>query len=411
MIGDASTMSPSAQYEVQVSPVPKSTRPTNVSATTKDWHTPSGKFRNPWPSYREYSTWWILKATVIRQLKGQKHKPSRGPPTVPVINPEFLTTRFNSSLRATWLGHACSLVEFPSGIRVLFDPVFEEVCSPLKWAGPFASLAPKRITSAPCRVEDIPFIDAVVISHNHYDHLSSETITKIASLHPQAYFFVPLGNKAWFNKIGIKCCTELDWWDEVDLTLFELGSSRKECLEVDGSPITARIGCLPSQHDTARGLTDRFSTLWASWSVVSGGKSVWFGGDTGYRSVPLDPDGNDEWCQKQERLPHCPAFAEIGTLQGPFDLGLIPIGAYRPRYITAATHASPHDAVEIFRDTHCYRAIGIHWGTWILTEEEVVEPPILLKEALAYHNIDSEGVFDTVKIGESRTYRSSDGNT
>lgn len=243
---------------------------------------------------------------------------------------------------------------------------------------------------------------------------------EIHKLHPECHFFVPLGNKKWFEACGIKKqCTELDWWEEVDFTLSPSSSpgksdkasvssadtpSAKPTADADADSITSRISCLPCQHISSRSVHDRAATLWSSWSVSSGGKSVYFGGDTGYRSVPKESEGKDDWAEEYANLPHCPAFKDIGDLKGPFDLGLIPIGAYMPRWIMSPMHADPRDAVEIFRDTKCKRAMGIHWGTWVLTEEDVLEPPKLLKKALAHHSIPETGVFDVCDIGESREF-------
>src|SRR5690606_24274420 len=121
--------------------------------------------------------------------------------------------------------------------------------------------------------------------------------------------------------------------------------------------IAARVSGLPSQHNSARGLLDRDHTLWASWSIRSGARSVWFGGDTGYRAVPEVAEGVDDYGPEFESLPRCPQFRQIGELRGPFDLGLIPIGAYSPRAAFSGMHANPFDAVEIFRDTRCRRAM------------------------------------------------------
>ena len=126
--------------------------------------------------------------------------------------------------------------------------------------------------------------------------------------------------------------------------------------------LEARIGCLPCQHTSARTGFDKGRTLWASWSVQSGGKKIWFGGDTGYRAVPELPEEADDYGSDHD-YPHCPAFKEIGDLRGPFDLGLIPVGAYSPRFIMSPMHANPFDSVNIFLDTKCRRAMGIHWGT------------------------------------------------
>lgn len=196
---------------------------------------------------------------------------------MPIQKPQFLPSRDTPGLRATWLGHACYYVEFPSGLRVLFDPVFEDRCSPFSWLGP------KRYTEAPCQIKDIPIIDAVVISHNHYDHLSYPTIKEISDNHPNCHFFAPLGNKPWFTSSGIKNMTELDWWDERDITLSPSKGPSTEVQEPDGlsskaADIKARIGCLPCQHTSARGPFDRSKTLWSSWSLESGGRKVYFAG-------------------------------------------------------------------------------------------------------------------------------------
>ena len=278
---------------------------------------------------------------------------------------------------------------------MLFDPVFSCRCSPFSWLGP------KRYTEVPCQIEEIPTIDAVVISHSHYDHLDHPTIMRIKAKHPNAHFFVPLRLKQWFLDSGIKSgITELDWWEQRDITLTSPDTAGHEKSE---STMNARIGCLPCQHTSARSPFDKDTTLWASWSVESGGKKVWFGGDTGYRSVPQLPEGVDDYGPDQNH-PHCPAFKQIGELRGPFDLGLIPIGAYAPRWIFSHMHANPVDAVNIFRDTQCRRAMGIHWGTWVLTEEDVLEPPKRLKEALKRYGLPEQGVFDTCAIGEAREF-------
>lgn len=150
--------------------------------------------------------------------------------------------------------------------------------------------------------------------------------------------------------------------------------------------------------------TDKGATLWCSWAVTSGGKSVWFGGDTGYRSVPELPKSVDDYSEPYANLPHCPAFSQIGNLRGPFDLGLIPIGAYDPRHIMSPMHANPYDSVNIFIDTKCKKAMGIHWGTWVLTSEDILEPPMLLKKAMKGKGLPETGVFDVCEIGESREF-------
>jgi N-acyl-phosphatidylethanolamine-hydrolysing phospholipase D len=128
--------------------------------------------------------------------------------------------------------------------------------------------------------------------------------------------------------------------------------------------------------------------------------------DTGYRSVPDSiPRDVDDYAPQYSHLPICPAFAQIGAHRGPFDLGLIPIGAYEPRWMFSNVHASPKDAVNIFVDTKCKNALGMHWGTWVLTEEEVMAPPKELEEAVKWKGI-REGAFGVCDIGESREFES-----
>ena len=217
-----------------------------------------------------------------RRISGTSNSPDTKPPTVTVRKPDFLSTRETPSLRATWLGHACYYVEFPGGLRVLFDPVFTERCSPLSFLGP------KRYTDMPCEIDDIPHIDLVIISHNHYDHLSHPTILKIKEKHPNAHFFAPLGNKKWFDSCGVNNMTELDWWDCRDIHLSREKANDHTSVvkpmdtETDAKKnnnnIHATIGCLPCQHMSARSAFDKCHTLWSSWSIESGGKKVWFGG-------------------------------------------------------------------------------------------------------------------------------------
>ncbi|KKY21227.1 putative zn-dependent hydrolase oxidoreductase family [Diplodia seriata] len=349
-------------------------------------HVRGGKgFVNPWDSYQELSVPRLLGGLLWRRISGKANQPDTAPPTVPIRQPKFLPTRETSELRATWLGHACYYVEFPGGLRVLFDPV---------WEG---------------RIEDLPAIDIVVISHAHYDHLSHPTVTKIKELHPNVHFFAPLGNQKWFADSGLHNATELDWWHSRDIRLSPVDDAKPRVVETgsqksSANDISATIECLPCQHMAARTPFDKAHTLWASWSITSGGKKVWFGGDTGYRSVPELPQGEDDYGAQYQSLPTCPAFKQIGKLRGPFDLGLIPIGAYEPRYIMSPMHANPFDSVNIFVDTQCRKALGMHWGTWVLTEEDVLEPPKLLKKALAGKGIAEEGIFDVCDIGESRAF-------
>jgi L-ascorbate metabolism protein UlaG (beta-lactamase superfamily) len=246
-------------------------------------------------------------------------------------------------------------------------------------------------------------------SDDSVDHLSHPTVLELHKNYPNAQFFVGLGLKKWFVKCGIHNVLELDWWSDLDLTLSASSAEKRPSTASSKPPlpspdITARISCLPCQHTSARTLWDKGATLWCSWAVESGGKKVWFGGDTGYRAVPYLPKGVDDYGEEYKHLPYCPAFKQIGDLRGPFDLGMIPIGAYDPRDIMSPMHANPFDSVNIFVDTKCKRAMGIHWGTWVLTMEDVLEPPVLLRQAMKKKGLPETGVFDVCDVGESKEF-------
>ncbi|KAI5357005.1 putative metallo-beta-lactamase, N-acyl-phosphatidylethanolamine-hydrolyzing phospholipase D [Septoria linicola] len=374
---------------------PSRPSPQPADAHLKKHHKIKGKgFLNPWDSWEDMNMFAIFRWALLGSITGER-KPvdTTTPPLVQIRKPTFLPSRETKQLRATWLGHACYYVEFVGGLRVLFDPVFTQRCSP------FSFMGPKRYTDMPCQIEDIPYIDVVVISHCHYDHLSYPTLVKIAEKHKDVQFFVPLGNKPWFDKAGFKNVTELDWWEEREVNITPAAAREGDAAR----DMTATISCLPCQHMSARTAFDKAHTLWASWSITSGGKSVWFGGDTGYRAVPKLPESEFDYGEKYAHLPHCPAFKEIGEHRGPFDLGLIPIGAYDPRWIMSPVHANPYDSVNIFVDTKCKEALGIHWGTWVLTDEKMLDPPKVLKEALKWKGLKEE-VFTTCDIGVSREF-------
>ncbi|KAH8159590.1 hypothetical protein CIB48_g8657 [Xylaria polymorpha] len=310
------------------------------------------KFQNPHPSH----VWPPISVFAPAIIKGmltrsEAAKPKLEDKLVPVVKPQFLPTRTASSeLRATWLGHACYYVEYPSGLRVLFDPVFEDCCAPVNFLG-F-----KRYTERPCDIADIPYVDAVVISHSHYDHLSYPSVQEVKKHHPDAHFFVGLGLEKWFRSSGIDKVTEMDWWDEAEVTFTP--TPTKEA-DTKLEPIKAKIACLPSQHSSGRTGFDKDHTLWASWGIKSSEKIVWFGGDTGYRTVPKVAEGID---------------------------GLGP---------------GVQALAQIFRDTNCKRAMAIHWGTWVLTPEHPLEPPKLLKEALKRKGLPETGLFDVCDIDEA----------
>ncbi|GAA5863606.1 hypothetical protein JCM1840_000075 [Sporobolomyces johnsonii] len=369
----------------------------------KAHHKAKGGFVNPWPSFQDPGTNPLTLWQIYRDWKSQPVPPPAQLP--PLVQPSFTPPAdlsqeeredWYKDIKSTWLGHACYLVELgiapgtpgvdkdgeKRGYRILFDPVWSHRCSPSQWVGP------ARVVEPPIALEDIPHVDAVVISHNHYDHLDVATLKHLYKAQPAGsiHFFAPLGNAKWFrNTIGVKASevTELDWWEERTL---QLGAGKEG---VQGGE-ALRVVCTPCQHFTGRGIHDRNDTLWASWSVSSatGGK-VWFAGDTGYKTVPRG-------ATSEGGLPTCPAFKEIGEREGPFDFSMIPIGAYSPRKV----HCSPEDSVELHREVKSRKSLGMHHSTWVLTDEEMTEPPRRLRAACDKYGI-SQDEFGICGLGET----------
>jgi L-ascorbate metabolism protein UlaG (beta-lactamase superfamily) len=256
--------------------------------------------------------------------------------------------------RVTWVGHATVLVQI-EGVNILTDPQWSERASPVGFAGP------RRVTPPGVAFEALPPIHAVVISHDHYDHLDLPTVRRLAAAH-RPRFLVPLGMKAWFTASGIGEVDELDWWD-----------SR----QVRGLTITA----LPVQHWCQRTPWDMNRRLWAGWAVAGRTRRFLFAGDTGYY------DG----------------FREIGARLGPFDLAAVAIGAYEPPRIMRLTHTTPEESLRIFADVRARRFVGIHWGTFDLAEEPLDEPPRRLLAEARRLGLDGDAVW-VLKHGETRRW-------
>ncbi|KAG8926455.1 hypothetical protein FRC02_008873 [Tulasnella sp. 418] len=406
-----------AQYVKVFQPPAAKSTDTTSSRPAHHLNDHKNSFHNPWPSFKPQDWLGVVKWIASDGISGRPKVVDDVETQLRRQTPTWGTDVANSEhqIKSTWLGHACFLLELPTpegstrGARILFDPVFSHRCSPSQYIGP------ARYTRPPCAMEDIPPFEIIVISHNHYDHLDTNTIKTLERIH-KPHIFAPLGNDAYFKSLNIpeERTHILDWWDTRHVTIALPGiESNASDAAGPSNPensksiaTTVAVTSTPCQHFTGRGLLDRFKSLWSSWAIEdygvgynqttgqtsTPGVKAWFAGDTGYRAVL---DGEDE-----EKVPTCPEFKKIGERFGGFDLAFIPIGAYLPRHIMSMVHCAPQDSVRLFQDVRAKRAIGMHWGTWILTNEPVLDPPKRLAEECAKVGI-APGAFDVCGLGET----------
>jgi N-acyl-phosphatidylethanolamine-hydrolysing phospholipase D len=320
--------------------------PRSVASTSQPAHHTESGFKNIYGSPSQHAGLWpYLK---MRYIDERFPAPTREtiPPTV--MPDMALIDHPKSDLQVTWIGHSSALIQV-NGKTILTDPVFEERASPISLFGP------KRYSQAGLAPDQLPLIDFVLVSHNHFDHLEYATVARLGNA---VHWLVPLGLKAWFAKQGVTHVTELDWWDNI---------------EISGVAFTLT----PAQHWSRRGMGDTNATLWGSWAIRSGDRRIWFAGDTGYSDT---------------------LFKEIGQRAGPFDLALVPIGGYGPRDFMREKHADPGDAVRIHQDIRARHSAAIHWGTFVLTAEPIDEPPQRLADARRRHG---ESDFHVLAPGET----------
>jgi L-ascorbate metabolism protein UlaG (beta-lactamase superfamily) len=307
----------------------------------------------PIKSGTKYENWtatpMILDGSMMsvtwKWLKGaDRDKPEGEIPVVSLNNNSF-NGYSAAGLMVRWLGHSTVLIEM-SGDRILIDPVFNQYASPVP-------VVTKRFSKAPLRPEQLPHIDAVIISHNHYDHLEKETVNALSK--SGTTFFVPTGVGESLRDWGIppRQVKELSWWEQ----------SRFEALT---------FICVPARHFSGRGLFDRNVALWSGWVIRSDRKSVYFSGDTGYANH----------------------FAAIGEQYGPFDLTMIKIGAYNDSW--PHVHVTPEEAVKGHIEARGEVFLPVHWATFVLALHPWDEPIIRAVKAAQQKDV----LIITPKIGE-----------
>ena len=325
----------------------------------------SGYFHNPFPEFKFLSPYelyrFLLREKDNTNLPSKESEIDKNLP----FKKNFDDVSTSAQNSVTWIGHASCLLKM-AGSFVLTDPVFSEHCSAVQLN---LSKKTKRFRQPGLNIEEIEEVDAVVISHNHYDHLDYNSVLAIKKKFPNSVWFVPLGLKTWFRSSGItdEKIHEMNWWEEKSYT-FKKGE--------------LTFTCLPAQHWSMRTGLDRNYSLWCGWRIKSSDKNVYFAGDTGY---------NDR------------IFKQIGQHFGPFDLSLIPIGAYEPRKYLKCQHVNPEEAVLVHQEVKSKWSLGIHWGTFQLGYEHYMAPPKDLKDALNKANVQEEA-FVTFQHGESREF-------
>ncbi len=257
-------------------------------------------------------------------------------------------------ISATFIGHSTFLLQI-GGICVLTDPIWSQRCSPVRFAGPRRARRPGQSLDA------LPGVDLLLVTHNHYDHMDLPTLRRVRRrwAPPTA---TGLGNARHLAKAGIRSAVELDWWHSTELA-------------------GARVTYVPAQHFSSRTLHDRNRCLWGGFVVEAGGAVVYFAGDSGY----------------------CPHFTEIACRFPHIDLALLPIGAYEPRWFMRQQHVDPAEAVRAHLDLRPRRSLGMHFGTFQLTDEAIDAPVLALREARARAGV-AEIEFDVLGFGQTREY-------
>ena len=256
----------------------------------------------------------------------------------------------SDSLIITYVNHSTFLIQVDS-LNILTDPVWSQRVSPFSFAGP------KRMRPPGIDFEDLPPIDAVIISHNHYDHLDIPTLERLKErFNPR--IITPLGADLYLKEKGFDRSLHLEWWSTLFLTADFM------------------VHAVPAQHFSGRGIFDRDKTLWAGYMLSTPKGDIYFAGDTGYGAF----------------------FKDIGSRFPSIKVALLPIGAYKPRWFMGPVHISPDEAVQVHKDLGAELSIGMHYGTFPLADDSEFDPENDLKKAMSLNDIDSSA-FILIKEG------------
>ncbi|GIL81046.1 hypothetical protein Vretimale_9252 [Volvox reticuliferus] len=385
------------------------------------------RFQNPWDTHEERSLIHVWKwhrekrksgITMEPRLVGKPHPTEEDFCRAFPLNPvdwKALAAPLADGVQAVWIGHATVLVQM-GGLNFITDPVFSQRCAPVQFAGPKRVVAP----ALTCTEPQMPRLDFVLLSHNHYDHLDTHSVRTLHRQYGKALtWYVPLGLRTWFASEGVVGnVVEMDWWQSVKHTNANSGKS-------------VTITMVPAQHWSARGILDRFRTLWGGYVVATsqqpsaaakpGQEAEADKAANGKEAQPAAAAGTAATADGKTaaRAPvaatpmrfyfagdtgYCPVFKEIGARLGPIDLAAIPIGAYEPRWFMKPQHTNPEEGLQIALDVRAAVSIGIHTATWSLTDEPLDEPPARLQAAVQERGLP-ESSFVTLQHGEMAVVR------
>ena len=319
------------------------------------------RFSNPWltqpPPGHNSVVRWALAHRLARSADPADSvvdlaRPSFATPSAPV-----------DDLAVTWIGHSTMLIQI-GGLNVITDPMWADRASPLRFVGPRRRLPPA------VELDALPPVDVVVISHDHYDHLDLAAVRHLAEARPETTWLVPLGVGRLIRDAGAQRVHEHAWWEQRSVG-------------------AVSFCCTPAQHSSGRGISDRNRSLWCGWSLTTNEaprRAIYFAGDSAY----------------------CPAFVEIGARLGPFDVCLLPIGAYEPRWYMRYVHMTPEEAVRAHEDL-CQGSVAessfvpIHWGTFRIAEDPLDEPPRRLRAEWSAAHFATEAL-TMLAHGETRRW-------